>query len=458
MLEAYLFLKKARIKKKVDLYKQAFMLTFDFTSVFYVGLLVSYFIYAFVSEGGSLGSIRDQIALIIPNDLSLFMPLLLYFFLINLMKGFQASGVIFSESDYKLLMLPYPPKKLWFILLGERLLSALIKYSLVGLIIVILTPISLEAMIYLVGYLLIINGLSTVIEWKMFNLHMVKKILLIFVGWCVIIGLNFLPIEIALTILIILLVGINYPLYRRLYKDVNYEAVVIAGNFKTWNIPFVSYMSKTKTVKKERQTILTRVTFFKKPLNYQTNSVNKRMLYLYLENHLKSVLQLLGVLMLLITVAYFKIPEYYYFIIGLSIIIYSSVSNAFFKGFWQTKLIEVLPARINDYKTIYIKGILLLNTPIILIYGSLLIFKDGLIGGLQLIMFIFVTYLVLALSLEEVIAKMTRKQFNYPLDLIITYLLLILTAYINYYFLTVYLILIMGIILFSGLIRRKRAR
>src|SRR5699024_9294419 len=277
----------------------------------------------------------------------------------------------------------------WFILLGERLLSALIKYSLVGLIIVILTPISLEAMIYLVGYLLIINGLSTVIEWKMFNLHVVKKILLIFVGWCVIIGLNFLPIKIALTALIILLIGINYPLYKRLYKDVNYEAVVIAGNFKTWNIPFVSYMSKTKTVKKERQTILTRVTFFKKPLNYQTNSVNKRMLYLYLESHLKSVLQLLGVLMLLITVAYFKIPEYDYFIIGLSIIIYSSVSNAFFKGFWHTKLIEILPARINDYKTIYIKGILLLNTPIILIYGSLLIFRDGLIGGLQLVMFIF---------------------------------------------------------------------
>src|SRR5699024_429173 len=174
----------------------------------YVGLLVSYFIYAFVSEGGSLGSIKAQIALIMPNDLSLFMPLLLYFFLINLMKGFQASGVIFSESDYKLLMLPYPPKKLWFILLGERLLSALIKYSLVGLIIVILTPISLEAMIYLVGYLLIINGLSTVIEWKMFNLHVVKKILIIFVGRGLMIGLNYYHINITLTIGIIFLESI----------------------------------------------------------------------------------------------------------------------------------------------------------------------------------------------------------------------------------------------------------
>src|SRR5690625_661604 len=103
----------------------------------------------------------------------------------------------------------------------------------------------------------------------MFSLHLIKKLMIIFIAWCFIIGLSFLPIEISLVVLISVLLGINYPLYQRLYNNINYEAVVMAGNFKTWNIPFVSYMSKTKVVKKERQSVLTKLNFFKKPLNYQ---------------------------------------------------------------------------------------------------------------------------------------------------------------------------------------------
>src|SRR5690625_6952387 len=122
----------------------------------------------------------------------------------------------------------------------------------------------------------------------MFSLHLIKKLMIIFIAWCFIIGLSFLPIDCIFFVLISVLFGINYSLYQRLYNNINYEAVVMAGNFKTWNIPFVSYMSKTKVVKKERQSVLTKLTFFKKPLNYQTNAVNRRMLYLYLEDR-KSV-------------------------------------------------------------------------------------------------------------------------------------------------------------------------
>lgn len=458
MIETYLFLKKARLKKKLGLYKQAFMLTFDFTSVFYVGLLVSYFIYGIISEGGLLEGIRNGIELIYPNDLSLLMPLLLTFILINLMKGIKASGVTFSESDYKLLMLPYQPKKIWFILLAERLVSALIKYSILGLVIAILTPLSFKNIFLLIGYLLIINGLSTVIEWKMFNLHLIKKLILIFGASLFIIGLNFLPIEIGLVTLIIILLGINLPLYRRLYENINFEEVIIAGNYKTWNIPFVSYMSKVKTVKKEQQTVLTKFKFFKKPLNYQTNSVNKRMLYLYLESNLKSVLQVLGALIILIVVAHFKITDYLSFIIGLSIIIYSSVSNIFFRAFFQTKLIELLPVRINEYKTIYIKGILLLNIPLVLVYGSLLVYKDGLVAVPQLILFAFTTLLIIWLSLEEVITKMIRKPFKYQFELIFTYILLVSSAFMNYYSIALYLALTISVIIIMRLIMRRPLR
>lgn len=458
MIETYLFLKKARFKKKLGLYKQALLLTLDFTSVFYMSLLVGYFIYSIVSEGGLFVSIRSAFNFLDTNMLIMLTPLLLYFLVINLMKGIKQSGVTFSESDYKLLMLPYEPKNIWIILLVERLFGALIKYSVLGLIVAVLTPLSLKMISLLIGYLLIINGLSTVVEWKMFNLHLIKKLLIIIGAGLVVIGLSFLPIEIALFSLLIVLLVINLLLYKRLYKNIDFEAVVLAGNYKTWNIPFVSYMSKTKTVKKERQTALTKFKFFEKPLNYQTNAVNKRMLYLYLENNLKSILQLIGVLIILIVVAYFKITDYMYFIVALSIIIYASFSNTFFRGFLQTKLIEILPFRMNDYKKVFLKGVLILNAPIVFVYGSLIIYQEGVLGVLQLIMFILVTYLLLALSIEETIAKLIGKPFKHPLELIITYLLLILTALINYYFMTLYLFLIIVLIIFIRITIRRRAR
>src|SRR5690625_5403971 len=105
---------------------------------------------------------------------------------------------------------------------------------------------------------------------------------------------------------------------------------------------------------------------------------------------MKSVFQVLGAFIILIVVAYFKITEFYYFIIGLSIIIYSSIGNLFFEGFWQTKLIDILPVRFNDYKIIYIKGLSLLNILIFIIYGSLLFFLVGFIFFLLFILFLFI--------------------------------------------------------------------
>src|SRR5699024_11770880 len=115
------------------------MLTFDFISIFYVCLLYDYFIYAIIYECDILSSVRGNITQFLPDNIKILMPLLLYFFLIQLMKGIKASGVVFSESDYKLLTLLYQSKKLWLILLTERLFSSLIKYSLIGIFIYLLS-------------------------------------------------------------------------------------------------------------------------------------------------------------------------------------------------------------------------------------------------------------------------------------------------------------------------------
>src|SRR5699024_11311624 len=108
------------------------------------------------------------------------------------------------------------------------------------------------------------------------------------------------------------------------------------------------------------------------------------------------------------------------FIIGLSIIIYSSIGNLFFEGFWQTKLIDILPVRFNDYKIIYIKGLSLLNIPIFITYGSLLVYSDGLIGVLQLILFVLITYILFNISLIILINIMNIKLLYYYYNLIIT--------------------------------------
>src|SRR5699024_12687845 len=103
MCDTYLCLRKARMKKKFNLYKQAFMLTFDFASIFYVSLLIGYFIYAIISDGDLLSSVRGNITQFLPDNLKILMPLLLYFLLIQVMRGIADSGVVFSVIDSELL-------------------------------------------------------------------------------------------------------------------------------------------------------------------------------------------------------------------------------------------------------------------------------------------------------------------------------------------------------------------
>src|SRR5699024_10202048 len=81
----------------------------------------------------------------------------------------------------------------------------------------------------------------------------------------------------------------------------------------------------------------------------------------------------------------------------------------FFEGFWQTKLIDILPVRFNDYKIIYIKGLSLLKIPIFITYGSLLVYSDGLIDVLQLIIFVLITYILLTMSFEIIILIIKKK-------------------------------------------------
>lgn len=100
----------------------------------------------------------------------------------------------------------------------------------------------------------------------------------------------------------------------------------------------------------------------------------------------------------------------------------------------------------------------MLNIPIFITYGSLLVYSDGLIGVLQLILFVLITYILLTMSLEKMINNMKQKLFNYHLELIITYLILILIPFIKYNFLAGYIIVILGMFLLFRYFIKKRVR
>src|SRR5690625_5594982 len=101
MFDTYLFLRKARMKKKFNLYKQAFMLTFDFASIFYVSLLIGYFIYAIISKGDLFYSVIDNITQFLPDNIKILMHLFFFFLLINLLKEIKTDDFLFYDINIK---------------------------------------------------------------------------------------------------------------------------------------------------------------------------------------------------------------------------------------------------------------------------------------------------------------------------------------------------------------------
>src|SRR5699024_1387561 len=150
----------------------------------------------------------------------------------------------------------------------------------------IFSPTSGPVIVLYISLLFLINILMTIIEWRVFQLHVFWKIII----FALAIGVNILSIftspPIIGAISLVLLAIISIVLLPRIGQAIDWKKVTIACDYKLWNMFIVSYMTKQKIKKERSYTLWQRLPFWRKSLPYQKESLYHRLWHIYLQRQL----------------------------------------------------------------------------------------------------------------------------------------------------------------------------
>lgn len=408
MFNMYLFLKKNRLRKKLHLYKIAFDLLFDWLSLFYTILIVGYILAAIMMEGGfstwsnQTAIFFDGIAMDRIWSIMTIIPLAMLF------RSFRYPGVMFSTAEYTLKILPHKVGKIWFFVALERWIKALFIYCILGTILFLFSPTSLSIICLYVFLLFLINVVMTPIEWKFFQLHIIKKIgiFILFVSFTIVSVIVNSPM-IGMSLLV-LCIAIHLFIYRNLFEKTDWKRVTAACDYKLWNMVIIGRASRTSFKKDRQYSIWQRLSIWKKPFIYQDTAVYHRLWFIYFEKNIVVILQFFGAMLLLLFV--FMFVKELLFFIGLAFVVhaYTTVAATMYSDRLTTGVVQVLPWDVQAYKRTFIKwvgfsGIILLFP--YMVY-TILHFSYWLLALLPIIVIAF--YLLLYTKLDKVIHRWNK--------------------------------------------------
>src|SRR5699024_1736139 len=134
-----------------------------------------------------------------------------------------------------------------------------------------------------IGVLILMNILMTIVEWRLFQQSIWIKI-----GcFCLLLGVFMLQIFlvspwIAYGMVVVLLL-LQIAGYKRVNKHVDWDKVTMAANYKVWNMPIVSQVTKVSFKKERKFSIWQQRTFWKQSFSFQKDTLYHRLWYIYLE-------------------------------------------------------------------------------------------------------------------------------------------------------------------------------
>ncbi len=349
MFKLCLFLRKSRFRKKWQVNKQVWLLSFDLTVLFYAVLFIGYIVTAIVLEGNLLQTIRDlpvQLRTITADEISILITVLPF---VYLLRAFTLPGVLFSNTEYTLSILTFSRKQLWGMLAVEKSVKRLLLFSGIGLVYSLFSATSLPVVFTYVLILIIIQILMLSIEWKFFQLGFLSKIIVLFFGICINI-LNLLTDAWMMGLLFgLLLVCFHLLCYRTLFHHVDWKKVIAAADYKIWHMPLVSFATKVKFKKDHSNPFWHRLSVWKRPFGYGKKTVYHRLWQVYLEKNSKYLLQIIGVLLLMMAIMGYLKPWLFLLSIVLVIHIFTSFTAALFRDRFEADIVQVLPWQIGDY-------------------------------------------------------------------------------------------------------------
>ncbi len=374
MIKLSWLLRRARFQKKSSLYKQVWLMTFDVTIMFYILVLVGYFVWAFIHEGNWTNTIKNMTFQMEAISLQLFWLLTTAVPLGLVFRTFTRPGIIISTAEYTASMLTYTKKQIWWMAAIVRWLKLAVILCFISIMLTVFSPTSGGIILSYVSLLFGINVLMTVIEWRLFQLHIIWKIL-VFIGLILINVVSVLTAPIVLAcLMVVLLIITNVFLLQQVDKRIDWKKVTATCDYQVWNMPTLTYFTKQKMKKERSYTIWQRLPFWRKAFPYKKQSAYNRLWHVYWQRQIVIILQFSGVIILLASFVpvmnewLVKIPleelvgfsltplKNWLFFVALAIAIhmYVTVAVVLWRDRLTTDIVQVLPWDLTGFQQTFL--------------------------------------------------------------------------------------------------------
>lgn len=425
LIKTYLFIRKNRFRRKQGLYKTALSIMVDKTTAVYLLVLVGYLIASFFIVGDFISDYNETFVSL-EGYLDNYIGLILILIPIRAMMGsFSKPGIIYSTSEHQLSFLPFSRKEIWVLAAIEKWLISILRYSLIGLLIILMTPLSANLVLKFIGLIILMEVLMTLPQWKLFQKHLLSKI-----GWLILL-LLINAIYVALnsllfaSLLVSGLVIINLYLSKRIFSQVNWSKVTEMNDFKIWNMPLISRASGVKLQRQKKYSFFQNLKFRKKPFTYKKDTIHRRIWGLYLAKDSGSVIQLLAAIIILLFILMFTKSIVFQIGLAFSLHAYTSMIASFYIGRFEADLLNVLPWDLSYYKKTFFKwanyGALIILIPVLVAIGM----NVTIWFPVQLIFYITVYYYLYQIKINKAMIFLAGKRVSTDLTEALGYLLLL---------------------------------
>src|SRR5699024_223357 len=130
----------------------------------------------------------------------------------------------------------------------------------------------------------------TVVQWKLYQLHVGWRIMLLVIAGSMA-SIVMLSQHVASVLLYgLFIVGLFLFSLRHLFTRVDWQRVIAASDFDIWNIQFMSLATKIKFQKDEQPSLWYRLEAWKKRFPYEKSYAYNRLWYIYGEKQISIIL------------------------------------------------------------------------------------------------------------------------------------------------------------------------
>lgn len=416
--QAYRWIKRNRLIKKVNLYKLALGVAIDRTIAIYSVAFSLYFIIgSIVAFDGNeffkqqwISQVEHILVDIYPY-LPTFLPILFIF------SSFRDPGILFARAEYQLTWLPYSKNKIWlWIVLEKWGKQLLISISFTG-ILLFFTPIS---SFLIVKYSLTLYGmvlLMTIPQWVLFQKHFFNKLLSLLLALSVFLCMVYLNLPALMSALypFVWFILTIYWIKRGIFRNVLWDRVVEVSDFRIWSMFLISKLSKVDMKRERNFRLLHILPWRKRPFVYTSKKIHHRLWSVYFRKNLRLLLQTILSISLLYVIFLFQSEQFFYLAIAIGIYIYTRIGKIFFETRFKMDILEGLPWDLKAYKKSFFQWFLFGGLVLLIPFIFLLITAWSRSNLLAFFYALFLMTYMYHLRIDEAIYELGRKSKQFTL-------------------------------------------